>query len=322
MTNKKLYVLIFTCAVIRAVHLELTDSMNIDDFMLALRRLFSRGIASAIYSDNAKTFIACSDRLLKLLGPNCPKFIRINPLSPWWGGWWERLVKSCKMGLRKSIGRHLLLRKELETHLVEVEAHINSRPLTEVGDGLDSLTPLTPAHFLIGRSFGLKTLVDLEEQAITSGDLSDREKHRLQRMNVFWSVWSKNYLCNLPPAVNKFKTKGHLEKGSVVLIKQDKQPRLTWPLGVVEELYPGRDGLCRSVKLRTAKGTVIRSIQLLYNLEVQNSSTLAPSVGDSRKNKSDSKVSMETGNSVESKSSMDGISGNDLRLRYGRVVKR
>ncbi|MCG8432139.1 MAG: transposase family protein, partial [Candidatus Omnitrophica bacterium] len=117
--NQKHYILIFTCAVVRAVHLELTESMNVDDFILALRRFVSRrGLPSAIFSDNAKTFIAVSDRLLAFLGPNCPKFIRINPLSPWWGGWWERLVKSVKSALKKSIGKYIMRRKEVETHLV------------------------------------------------------------------------------------------------------------------------------------------------------------------------------------------------------------
>ena len=146
--DRKLYILLFTCAVVRAVHLELTDSLSLPDFMLALRRFVARrGLPSAIFSDNAKTFIAASDRLRAALGPNCPKFIRINPISPWWGGWWERLVGSVKVGLKKSVGKASLSRKELETTLIEAEACINSRPLTTVGDSTDSLTPLTPSHF-------------------------------------------------------------------------------------------------------------------------------------------------------------------------------
>ena len=34
---------------------------------------------------------------------------------------------------------------------MEIEASVNSRPLTFVGDEVDSTAPLTPAHFLVGR---------------------------------------------------------------------------------------------------------------------------------------------------------------------------
>ena len=149
----KFYVLLFTCAVVRAVHLELVDSMSLDVFMLAFRRFSSRrGLANVMYSDNAKTFKAAQAKLLQLYGPNCPKWQFIVPRAPWWGGWWERLVKSVKVSLRKSVGSKCLTRVELETTLVEVEGCINSRPLTFVRDEADSTAPLTPFNFLSGNS--------------------------------------------------------------------------------------------------------------------------------------------------------------------------
>ena len=53
-----------------------------------------------------------------------------------------------KQGLRKEIGRKLLSWDKLLTMITEVEAIINTRPLTYVyGDFLSGFT-LTPAHFL------------------------------------------------------------------------------------------------------------------------------------------------------------------------------
>ena len=53
-----------------------------------------------------------------------------------------------KQGLRKEIGRKLLSWDKLITMITEVEAIINTRPLTYVyGDFLSDFT-LTPAHFL------------------------------------------------------------------------------------------------------------------------------------------------------------------------------
>lgn len=274
--NRKLYILLFTCAVVRAVHLELTDSLSLPDFMLALRRFVARrGLPSSIFSDNAQTFVAASERLRAALGANCPKWIRIIPLSPFWGGWWERLVRSCKLGLKRSVGKHCLSRKELETTLIEVEACVNSRPLTTVGDSPDSLTPLTPNHFLIGRTHSFQPVVDIGlKQPITSSDLRAREQRRLQLLQTFWSVWSSDYLRNLPPTLNRFKKHGDLKQGSVVMIKEDNLPRMKWPLGVVLEMYPGRDNVCRSVRVRTAKGIFVRPIQRLYDLEISQDHAL------------------------------------------------
>ncbi|GFR20223.1 integrase catalytic domain-containing protein, partial [Trichonephila clavata] len=56
-SDKKHYLLLFTCATTRALHLELLPSMSTEQFLLAFRRFISRrGLCSTIYSDNAKTF--------------------------------------------------------------------------------------------------------------------------------------------------------------------------------------------------------------------------------------------------------------------------
>ena len=53
----KCYVLLFTCCVTRAVHLELTTDVNSNSVILALRRFISRrGIPRLFISDNFKTF--------------------------------------------------------------------------------------------------------------------------------------------------------------------------------------------------------------------------------------------------------------------------
>ena len=53
--GKKFYVLLFTCAVVQALHLESVSSLSCDETMLALRRFISRwGMPSVSMSDNAK----------------------------------------------------------------------------------------------------------------------------------------------------------------------------------------------------------------------------------------------------------------------------
>ena len=59
-----------------------------------------------------------------------------------------------------------------------------------------------------------------------------------------------------------------MARGKVVLI-HDETPRNQWKLGVIIQLHQGKDGLVRSVTLRTAKGNLIsRPIEKLYPLEV------------------------------------------------------
>ena len=49
--------------------------------------------------------------------------------APWWGGMFERLIKSMKRCLKKTIGRARLTYEELSTLLAEVELVLNTRPL-------------------------------------------------------------------------------------------------------------------------------------------------------------------------------------------------
>ena len=43
---------------------------------------------------------------------------------------------------------------------------------------------------------------------------------------------------------------------------------MDWPLGVVIDILPSRDGLTRTVLLKTAKGEIVRPVQRLHNLEI------------------------------------------------------
>ena len=64
----KAYICLFTCASSRLTHLELTDSLNTDDFLQAFRRMINRrGLCQSLQSDNAKTFKAADRTLQQLL---------------------------------------------------------------------------------------------------------------------------------------------------------------------------------------------------------------------------------------------------------------
>ena len=268
--KKKLYICLFTCAVTRAVHLELTESLSLADFMMAFRRFVARrGVPSVVYSDNVRTFKGADTYLQRYFGHLAPRWRFMVPRAPWWGGMYERLVRSVKTALRKSLGQRSLSRIELETVLSEIEACVNSRPLTFVGDTLDSPNPLTSNHFLTGHSVGFRAReLDDPSSVATARMLGERARLRLARLNKFWTVWSKEYLRNLPPTIRKFRPQGKLCKGAVVLIEEDNMPRQKRDLGVVTRLLPGRDGIARSAEVRTVRGQKTRAVQRLHDLEV------------------------------------------------------
>ena len=93
-------------------------------FLLDFRRFATRrGPVSVMYSDNAQTF-RCVTRHLNILqsDPNIHDllarrkllWIYSASLAPWWGGFWERMVRSVKDLLRRTNGRACLFYDELE----------------------------------------------------------------------------------------------------------------------------------------------------------------------------------------------------------------
>ena len=267
--QKKFWILLFTCAVTRAVHLELVSSLSTAETLLALRRLAARrGLPQIIFSDNAKGFTASPQQLQKQFGHAAPEWRFIAPRSPWWGGWWERLIRSVKLALRKSLGSNCLAYRELETMIHEVEACINSRPLTFVSDEISGENPLTPAHFLLGHGSGFFGRDVPPTPLASERDLGQRYDLRQSMLDRFWSLWSSDYIRNLPPHTGCRGNCG-IRVGSLVLV-QDDQPRLKWPLGVITKVFPGRDGVIRTVEVKTSAGTLIRSIPRIHDLEIMS----------------------------------------------------
>jgi len=86
-------------------------------------------------SDNAKSFKAASKDISNVLRSTAVRqYITdkrvvwqfIVEKAPWWGGFWERMVRSVKNCMKKTVGRSLLDFEELHTLMVDIEATINN----------------------------------------------------------------------------------------------------------------------------------------------------------------------------------------------------
>ena len=120
------HIVLYTCAVTRAVHLDIVPDLSASAFLRSLKRFIGRrGVPNLMISDNATCFkneeVKLSEELL-VLGV---KWKFIAEASPWWGGFWERLVKSVKISLLKVLFRSSVNYEELETVLCEIEGIMN-----------------------------------------------------------------------------------------------------------------------------------------------------------------------------------------------------
>ena len=144
----KCYIVLFTCASTRAIHVELGPDLTASSFIRVLKRFFGRGLPNLFISDNGKTF---KDGKVKKFVLNLNIDWKFNvPTASWWGGFFEICVKLVKRCLKKVLGDARLSYEELETVLIETEGVLNSRPLTYVYNEL-SEGPLTPSYLVIGR---------------------------------------------------------------------------------------------------------------------------------------------------------------------------
>ena len=268
---QKAYVLILTCAVSRAVHLELVGDMSVQHFMLGFRRFVARrGLPAFILSDNSKTFKCAGTELTTIL--NSPKFQRyLNgrnirwqrylEYSPWWGGWVERLNHVFKSALRKVIGGARVSFDELSTLLIEIESVINSRPITYVYDDVNEGQAITPSVLLCGKDLTQlpPNMFEYRFERKHPQTCRERLKYLDKIKTYFWTRWTREYLAELT-VKHAGSRKGEVREPKVddiVLVKEGgetvKIPRHLWKLGRVVAVFEGRDKKVRSVDVQLAQ---------------------------------------------------------------------
>lgn len=152
----------------------------------------------------------------------------------------------------------------MNTILCDCEAIVNSRPLTYLADDPAQLKPLTPIMFL--QEASQNEAPDLDKLEV---NLSKRMRYHQSLRDSLRKRFRSEYLGQL----SRRKIKSScvpVKEGDIMLLGQDNLKRLDWPLARVIKVFPGKDGVIRVVKVKTAKGELMRPIQRLYPLEVSS----------------------------------------------------
>ena len=268
--------MLYGCSLTRAVHLEVLQSLGVEEFLLSLKRLIARrGRPEIIYSDNAATFKAADKWLNKVrtdekfhafLADRASHWRFNLSRAPWWGGQFERLIGLFKRAFYKAIGNNMLSWEELSEVVLDVEVALNNRPLSYIEDDVE-LPVLTPRSTL---NINPSALPELRPHHIDNRDLRKRAKFLIKCKESVWIRWSREYVKSLRERHVNGGGKQTItpRRGTAVIIKDKNKNRNTWKLGVVRETFKGKDGIVRGARLKTANGELERPIQHLYPLEL------------------------------------------------------
>lgn len=274
---KKSYIVVFVCLAVRAVHLELVTDLTAMGFIAALNRFIARrGKPATILSDNGTCFVGACNELAKFLKNNSEEITSYSATkeiefkfcpaySPHFNGLAEGSVKRVKYHLKRVTSMAHLDYEEMTTLLVQIEAILNSRPLTPISSDPSDLTPITPAHFLIGR-----TLTMLPAPLVQDSQIHTLTRYqRIEALKAhFWSRYYKEVISELQVRSKWRRDGGQLQLGEMVLVKDDRLPPSRWLLGRVAAVYPGADGVGRVADVSTTSGTVRRAYNRLCPLPV------------------------------------------------------
>ena len=278
--TSKGYICLFVCMTTSAIHLELATDLSTECFLAALKRFMARrGKCVHIFSDNGRNFLGASRVLNEMhqvlmsqqhndivsasLSEDGIRWTYIPPYSPHWGGIWESAVRSVKLHLRRVIGDTTLTFEQMNTLLVQIEAVVNSRPLGATPDTENNY--LSPSHFLLGRP---TTMVPEGNTLGINPNKLGYWQHVQNMMQGFWRRWRSEYITSLQNRHKWSKSQTNVKVDDLVLLKEQNVPPAKWPMGKIIEVFNGKDGLTRVVKLRTANGETIRPITKIVVLPI------------------------------------------------------
>ena len=167
-SSGKCYRIIFTCLLVRAVHLEIAPNHSTDGCLMAFRKFTSiRRFPHKIYSDVGSQLVGASSELKTMYNNLDWKSIKscggssmnlewvFSPGdAPWYNGCCEALIKSVRKSTYHAIRDHRLTYCEFNTVLYEASSMVNERPVGRKPNCVEDGTYLCPNDLLLGRTSG------------------------------------------------------------------------------------------------------------------------------------------------------------------------
>ena len=252
----KRYGMIFVCMATRAVHIEVTHSLDTNSVLMGLTRFRSRrGKPKSVYCDNGTSIVKADKELaeeLKCLQKgkiyqDCLsqgiEFVYRAPLCSSMGGVYERMIRSVRSILFSLSRQQTLDEERLITLVSQVEMILNSRPITQINSSVDDPAPLTPNMLLLMRS----------NKAIPEAVGKETDNYHQRRWaqihylsDIFWHRWVKEYLPSLRARQKWLRETNPVKKGDLVLLQEPNCHRGLWPLALVIETIVSHDGIVRA----------------------------------------------------------------------------
>ena len=266
----KRYGVLFTCLSSRAIHLEVSATLETDSFINALRRFINRrGPVRTIRCDQGSNLVGAKNELQKALSSMDQTRVRHFPLErncDWiefqlnvpsashMGGVWERQIRTA--------------RNVLSVLLDQYGSQLNDESLQTFMTEVGQQPPPNCREFNVTRRFGTtysqssayrKVRVVLPPPGeFQRADLYLRKRwRRVQHSaNEFWVRWKREFLHTLQLRQKWMRPRRNLQQGDVVIISNDNLPRNMWQIARVEEAYGDPNGYVRKAKLAVGDATL------------------------------------------------------------------
>ncbi|XP_065081884.1 uncharacterized protein LOC135704378 [Ochlerotatus camptorhynchus] len=196
------------------------------------------------------------------------------PRGSHFGGLWEAAINSAQKHYFRVLGDRKLAFDDMETLLVQIEACLNSRPLTKLSEDPSDFQALTPGHFLIGSS--LQSVPGVDYESIPANRLHQWQLIQKLLQDI-WKRWHVEYLVSLQPRSKWCKPPVPLHENQLVVIVDENQPPMRWATARIHDLHPGKDDVVRVVTLQTATEFLTRPTAKIFVLPIPPSADDQPS---------------------------------------------
>ena len=273
-TLQEAQVVIFTCTTTRAIHLELVTDKTSEAFLMAFRRFAClHGHPNVCWSDCGSNFVGAQEYLRQVMhGWDIPKIQSAiseefacdfewqwnTPHASHQNGVVESLIKSVRQALNSVCKNQAFTEEQWRTFLAEITYMVNSRPLYPSSEDIWEEPPITPNDLLIGQH-NPPPQPELEARV--------NPKHLLRsvqnRVSEFWISWMKYFAPTLLPRNKWFQIRENVKIGDLVLELNPNRKRTQWEMALISNVFPGKDGLVRKVRIKTQNGEYDRPIHKL-----------------------------------------------------------